>query len=178
MPRPVSRRAALGLLLLLASACLAAAPARPVPEGPDVHLLPMIEEKLAKEAKAKEAKGWMGKTLGEAGAKQQGEKWPWQEAGAMAANAEARAKGGLGEGVQRAAEAKKQRPGAKLTPGWSETPPPSDVCDEQHCDGCLTPAACAEVKPCVWHPKEHHCHPREIKLFGHTIDMTKFHGEV
>jgi len=40
----------------------------------------MIEERLAKEAK--EAKAKEGK-----------EKWPWQEAGAMAEEAEARAKG-------------------------------------------------------------------------------------
>jgi hypothetical protein len=63
----------------------------------------------------------------------------------------------------------------------SPPPPPSPrrsaVCDSMHCDGCGTVPECEAVKECIWHPHEHYCHVREIKLFGHTIDLVKLHNK-
>ena len=51
------------------------------------------------------------------------------------------------------------------------------TCDSMHCDGCGTVPECEAVKECIWHPHEHYCHVREIKLFGHTIDLVKLHNK-
>ena len=65
------------------------------------------------------------------------------------------------------------KPKKKYTP-----PPIPDVCDGEHCAGCLADAACEEHGDhCMWNKKKNVCYPKKIKLFGHEIDLTKLHNE-
>ena len=59
------------------------------------------------------------------------------------------------------------------------TPPPiPDVCDGEHCAGCLAESTCEEHGDhCMWNKKKKVCYPKKIKLFGHEIDLTKLHNE-
>ena len=67
------------------------------------------------------------------------------------------------------------------------TPPPiPDVCDGEHCAGCLTQQECTVAmehsehglgEHCMWNKKKQVCYPKKIKLFGHEIDLTKLHDD-
>lgn len=58
------------------------------------------------------------------------------------------------------------------------TPPPiPDICDKDHCAGCLHDKACVSAGECMWNKKKSVCYPKKIKLFGHEIDLSKLHED-